>query len=117
MTKALEKIKNYMEQHELTIAEMARRLDFAPKNMENRLKKDNFSIQELELIQERLGIAIFADEAKESFAINEPPPDYGNRPINIVINLGKSEGNPLAQKLEADILAFLAQEHKNGGKS
>lgn len=102
MSKALEIIKSFMQEHKLTATAMAEKLEIPVRTMQLRLKEDNFKVSDLEQIENVYGITIFAPQTKENSAqVNEPNASYRNsmRP-SITINLGTGSNNPAIAEFE-----------------
>lgn len=110
------RIKKHMEESGISAAQLARMMDMPERTMQHRFVKDNWTVEELERIEAVLGITIFNNEAPKNVGHLEEPSENGKygqpRTINIVIQLGQSTDNPLAQKLEEGLLEWLASQGK-----
>jgi hypothetical protein len=118
----VKQIKAYMKANKISAKSLGIKTGIGDRNLQRKLKDEKLTFDDVELIVEALDIKIATQITPKNVvaadAVNEQPPVYTTKaPINIIINLGASSNNPMAQKLEEDILAFLAQEHKNGDSS
>ena len=99
------KIKTILSEEEISLTELANRLDISVNNLSNKLKRDNFKTEEIELIAEKLGYSV---DVKFNRKRNKMLEDYPNNiPCNLLgddYEFGRNVG-------------LLSQEYKYGTDS
>ena len=59
-------IKKILAEEEISLTELANRLDISVNNLSNKLRRDNFKTEELEIIADKLGYIVNIDFEKKT---------------------------------------------------
>lgn len=69
--KVAKQIKKILAEEEISLTELANRLDISVNNLSNKLRRDNFKTEELEFIADKLGYTVDINFSKKSMSISD----------------------------------------------